>query len=143
MLRRAHQIAVSVFMREVGDLGTTTTQFGILHILAGRPHIDQITLARLLGLDRSTTGMVVGALEEAGLLARLVHPQDKRRRVLALTEAGRARLADLKEPSARAVDQLLAPLSPEEKAVFLRLLEKLTDALNQTTRVPLLKGGAE
>ena len=141
MLRRAHQIAVSVFTGEMGALGTTPTQFGILHILGDRPNLDQITLARVLGLDRSTTGMVVGTLEAAGLLARVVHHEDKRRRVLALTPAGRARLTELAAPSARAVEALLAPLSAEERPVLLALLAKLTDALNETTRVPLVRPG--
>jgi len=38
MLRRAHQIAVSLFLEETGDLRITTTQFGILHQI-GRAHV--------------------------------------------------------------------------------------------------------
>ena len=69
MLRRAHQIAVSLFMEETGELRITTTQFGILHLLKHSPGLDQISVAKLLGLDRSTTGMVLGTLEGAGLSA--------------------------------------------------------------------------
>ncbi|GJD52569.1 HTH-type transcriptional repressor NicR [Methylobacterium crusticola] len=139
MIRRAHQIAVSVFVAETAELGVTTTQYGILYLLRHRPSVDQITVARLLGLDRSTTGMVVKTLEGAALVARVVEPADKRRRSLELTEAGRALLARLETPAARAVEQLLAPLDPAERPVFLRLLKKLTGAFDATSRVPLTK----
>src|ERR1700751_3127284 len=70
MIRRAHQIAVSLFLEETGALKITTTQYGILFILKQRPDIDQVSVAKLLGLDRSTTGMVVTKLEQDGLIGR-------------------------------------------------------------------------
>jgi MarR family transcriptional regulator, lower aerobic nicotinate degradation pathway regulator len=63
MIRRAHQIAVSLFLDETGELGITNRQYGILFALKQKPGIDQISVARLLGLDRSTTGMVIKKLE--------------------------------------------------------------------------------
>ncbi|TGD95802.1 MarR family winged helix-turn-helix transcriptional regulator [Methylobacterium nonmethylotrophicum] len=140
MIRRAHQIAVSVFLAQTDDLGITTTQYGILVVLRHRPRIDQITVARLLGLDRSTTGMVIRTLEEGGLVARVVDPADKRRRSLELTQAGSDLLDRLAAPAERAVAQLLAPLDPAERPVFLALLRKLTGAFDATSRVPLAKG---
>jgi DNA-binding MarR family transcriptional regulator len=138
MIRRAHQIATSVFIGATADMRVTTTQFGILYLLARRPDTDQITAARLLGLDRSTTGMVVRSLEVTGLVTRVVDPADKRRRTLQLTQAGRRMLRRLQAPAALAVEQLLAPLAPDERSVFLQLLGKLTGAFNATARVPLL-----
>src|ERR1700722_8550934 len=79
MIRRVHQIAVALFIEETGKLGVTNRQYGILFVLKHRPGIDQITVANLLGLDRSTTGMVVKKLEEDGLVARSVGVQDRRR----------------------------------------------------------------
>ncbi|SDR34081.1 transcriptional regulator, MarR family [Rhizobiales bacterium GAS113] len=138
MIRRAHQIAVSVFIEETAELGITTTQYGILYALARRPDINQISVARLLGLDRSTTGMVLKTLEDGGLVCRVVDKADRRKRSLELSAAGHDLLGKLKTPASRAVERLLAPLDPEERAVFLRLLDKLTHAFNATSRVPLL-----
>ena len=56
MIRRAHQITISVFQAHAGELGLTNTQFGVLYILKRYPSIDQVTLAKLLRLDRPTTG---------------------------------------------------------------------------------------
>jgi DNA-binding MarR family transcriptional regulator len=137
MIRRAHQIAVSLFVEETGALGITSTQYGILFVLKHRPGIDQISVAKLLGLDRSTTGMVVNKLTHAGLVRRHVAAPDRRRRSLHLTQAGEKMLARLAAPAERARARVLSPLDPRERALFLKMLDKLTGSFNGSTRVPL------
>src|SRR5438105_15896278 len=80
LIRRAQQIAVSLFLEESGQLGITNSQYGILLVLKHRPGTDQISLAKLLGLDRSTTGMVVEKLAQGGLIKRLIGSADRRTR---------------------------------------------------------------
>src|SRR5690606_8803078 len=70
LIRRAHQIAVSLFIEEMDALGVTPTQSGILFVLSHRSGLDQISVARLLGLDRSTASMVIAKLVSAGLVSR-------------------------------------------------------------------------
>jgi MarR family transcriptional regulator, lower aerobic nicotinate degradation pathway regulator len=137
MIRRAHQIAVSLFVEETGELGITSTQYGILFVLECRPGIDQISVAKLLGLDRSTTGMVVNKLTQAGLVRRQVAAPDRRRRSLQLTRAGERMLARLAAPAERARARVLSPLDSRERALFLDMLDKLTGSFNGSTRVPL------
>jgi DNA-binding MarR family transcriptional regulator len=137
MLRRAHQIAVSLFLQETGELRITTTQFGILHLLGHSPGLDQITVAKLLGLDRSTTGMVLAKLERAGLVGRMVGTKDRRKRSLTLTPAGATMLERLRAPARRVMERQLSAFAPRERTIFLRLLDKFTRAFNESTRVPL------
>jgi len=137
LIRRAQQIAVALFLEETGALGITNTQYGILLVLKNRPGIDQISVARLLGLDRSTTGMVLGKLEKAGLVGRHVEKHDRRKRNLALTLAGEHMLEQLVEPARRAQARVLSAFSAEERTDFLRLLEKFVGKFNHSTRVPL------
>jgi DNA-binding MarR family transcriptional regulator len=137
MIRRAHQIAVSLFLDETGALGITNRQYGILFALRHRPGIDQISVARLLGLDRSTTGMVIKTLETAGLIDRAVGVRDRRRSSLALTRAGERMLDRLAEPAQRAQSRVLSCFSPAERTQFLALLEKFIARHNDQTRVPL------
>jgi DNA-binding MarR family transcriptional regulator len=136
MIRRAHQIAVSMFLEETGELGITNRQYGIMLVLRHQPGIDQITVAKLLGLDRSTTGMVLGKLEDAGLVGRVVGAKDRRKRSLKLTPAGERMLARLAGPARRAQERVLSAFSPRERKMFLDLLEKFARAFNDTTRVP-------
>jgi len=137
MIRRVHQIAVSLFIEETGELGVTNRQFGILFVLKHRPGIDQISVANLLGLDRSTTGMVLKKLEQDGMVVRSIGARDRRRHSLRLTRSGGRLLAQLIEPARRAQARVLSAFTPCEQALFLRLLDKLTRAFNDSTRVPL------
>ena len=136
MIRRAHQIAVSLFLEETGALGITNRQYGIMLVLKAEPGIDQITVAKLLGLDRSTTGMVLTKLEDAGLVGRVVGAHDRRKRSLKLTPAGDRMLKRLAEPARRAQERVLSAFSPRERETFLDLLDKFARAFNDTTRVP-------
>ena len=137
MIRRAHQIAVSLFLDETGELGITNRQYGILIALKHRPGIDQISVARLLGLDRSTTGMVIKTLEKAGLVGRAIGARDRRRANLTLTRAGERMLDRLAEPARRAQARVLSCFAPAERTQFLALLEKFIARHNDSTRVPL------
>jgi DNA-binding MarR family transcriptional regulator len=143
MLRRAHQIAVSVFLAETAELGVTTTQYGVLYLLGRRHGLDQASVARLLGLDRSTTALVLRKLESRSLIGRSVDPADRRRHCLVLTPEGRAMLEQLGHPAATARERLLQPLDRDEQATLMALLGKLLGAFNTTARVPLLADDPE
>jgi DNA-binding MarR family transcriptional regulator len=137
MIRRVHQIAVALFIEETGKLGVTNRQYGILFVLNHRPGIDQISVANLLGLDRSTTGMVLKKLEQDGLVVRSIGAHDRRRHNLRLTAAGEKLLSALAEPARKAKNRVLSAFTPREKKLFLALLDKFTRAFNDSTRVPL------
>src|SRR5262245_51841879 len=102
MIRRAHQIAVGLFLEETGELGITPTQYGVLYLLKHRPGIDQITVAKSFGLDRSTAGLVLTKLEQAGFVGRSIGEHDRRRRSLVLTRAGERVPDRLSGPARRA-----------------------------------------
>lgn len=131
LLRRAHQIASAQFLEETSNFSVTTTQFGVLTVLALRQPIDQIGVAKILKLDRSTTGLVVQNLEERGLIARLLDPEDRRRRVLHLTERGSEMLSDLQEPSRKARDRVLSPFTPEEAQMLIALLNRFVTSQDE------------
>jgi len=137
MIRRVHQIAVALFIEETGKLGVTNRQYGILFVLQHRPGIDQISVANLLGLDRSTTAMVLKKLEQDGLVVRSVDAHDRRRHSLHLTRPGEKLLSRLAEPARKARARVLSAFTPHEQALFLQLLDKFVRAFNDSTRVPL------
>jgi DNA-binding MarR family transcriptional regulator len=142
MIRRAHQIAVGLFLEETGDLDITNTQYGILTVLRHHPGIDQISIAKLLGLDRSTTGMVLSKLESAGLIGRHVGVTDKRRHAIKLTAPGLRMQKRLGKCADRTRARELSAFTPREAEMFLDLLDKFTRAFNDSTRVPLDIDGA-
>ena len=138
LLRRAHQISVSLFMEEAGKHdATTTTQYGILVILQSCEGLDQIGLSKKVGLDRSTTGLVIKKLEVEGLIVRVEDPKDRRRKIIVLTARGERKLERLRGPAARAQEIALSAFEPEEARQFLVLLDKFVQRFNGVTRAPI------
>lgn len=136
LLRRAQQISVSLFYDEMGS-ELTPVQYAILSRLAAHPGIDQVSLAGLAAIDTSTGAAVCAKLEEKGLLERKVIPHNRRQRALSITAAGERLLADLEAGAQRLRQRLLAPLAPQEQAVFMDLLAKLVRENNAQSRAPL------
>jgi MarR family transcriptional regulator, lower aerobic nicotinate degradation pathway regulator len=141
LIRRANQIAVSIFLAEMDKVapGLTSTQYGALVVLNARGAITQTQLARLVGIDRSTTALVVGKLEDDGLIRRTTATDDKRRKILELSDAGRRTLATTGEPAELARLRLLSALTAKEGDTLVRLLEKLVGRFNDEARAPIGK----
>lgn len=123
LIRRADQAATAAFA-EIGD-GVTRTQYGALFVLARRDGIDQKTLADLMHADTTTIGLVVQLLEKKGYIVRSPSEQDRRKRVVSLTPAGREALESLEALAARAQERLLGRLSASERETLRRLLTKV------------------
>lgn len=137
LIRRAHQIAVSIFLEESADLGITTTQYGVMVVLRARADLDQVGVATLVGIDRSTTALVVGKLETDGLVERRADPADKRRKVLLLTPAGHEMLERIAEPARRTREREMAAFSARDANRFIDLLQQFVDTFNEHTRAPI------
>ncbi|MEX8492454.1 MarR family winged helix-turn-helix transcriptional regulator [Sphaerotilus sp.] len=135
-IRRLHQIAVAIFLQEAEPHGLTPMQFAALQALANAPGIDQRTLARTIGLDTSTTGGVIDRLESRGLLLRNSNPNDRRVRLLTLTDAGQALLHEVVPAMLQAQRRILEPLPAADRAEFVRMLRALVVANNALSRAP-------
>jgi DNA-binding MarR family transcriptional regulator len=137
LIRRAHQISQSVFVEECESLDITATQFGVMSVLARFGQLDQISIARILGFDRSTTGLVVKLLEDRALILRTPNTADRRRHMLCLTEAGE-RLRRRAEPLVdRVRDRIVGVFTPVQAKMFMKLLDKFTRSFDDNARVPL------
>lgn len=142
MIRRLQQIAVSAFTSELEKAGfeLTPVQFGAMCVLDENPGIDQATLAGLIAYDRVTIGGVISRLENRGLIERSVSREDRRARVLHLSERGSALLRTVWPAVRRAQDMMTEGLEPEERQEFMRLMRKIAEASNELSRAPLRTG---
>ena len=125
LVRRAHQIAVAVFMEETGGFGITPVQFAILNALMDDPGEDQVTLSARVAFDAATSGSVIGRLEAKGWLRREPDARDRRRKLLWVTPQGEAAALQMKRAVAKAQGRILGPLQAEERAQLVALLAKL------------------
>ncbi len=137
LFRRAHQIAVGIFMQEAAEFRLTPPQHSIMFTISRCPGLNQSEVARALGFDRATTGQIITGLEARGLVERSPSAASKRKNALQLTLDGVRTLRAVEEPSKRSSKRLLSPLSADEQRQLIVLITKLTSALNEESRTPL------
>jgi len=124
-LRRAQVRLFQHFRQQLGHLGITPGQAGMLMVIRHNPGISQTALARSFGIERATLGAVVDYLEQQGWVARAAHASDKRVKALYLTPAGE-RFLDALLPAIEQHERTIqARLSPAEAQSRRRLLRKL------------------
>jgi DNA-binding MarR family transcriptional regulator len=125
LLRRAHQRASAIFADLIGEDRLTPVQYGALVKIHDLGEVTQNLLGRLVAMDPATVNGVVSRLEERTLAAREQDPKNRRRVLWRLTPKGK-KLVKRTIPRGESItDETLAPLSEEERAVFLKLLDKL------------------
>ena len=135
-IRRMQQIAVAIFLQETEEHGVTPVQYAALQGVANTPEIDQRSLARAIGLDTSTVAGVIDRLEARGLMLREASAEDRRVRLLHLTDEGRALLSALVPAMQRAQERMLEPLPKGERGEFMRMLRTIVAANNELSRAP-------
>jgi DNA-binding MarR family transcriptional regulator len=128
LLRRTHQRYQSLFQECATGLGLTGPQFATLLRLAEVGRATQNQLGRMAAMDSATVQGVVRRLTLRGLVRIGNDPLDRRLRVLTVTEAGLALLHAAQEAGRRANEALMAPLSEDERAHLLALLQRLSSA---------------
>ena len=82
---------------------------------------------------------MVGAINELAdheLVERAPDSADRRRNIISLTAAGKRQLRRLEKRLAETQDELLAPLSPEERQGLTQLLSRLLDHHNRRAATP-------
>lgn len=127
LVRRAHQIHDTIFAEETAGYDITSPQFAALRAVAEFPEIEQTALSDTIAYDRSTIGGLVDRLEAKGMLRRTIGTRDRRTKRLSLTADGAALLLALGAKTPRVQERLLAPLSADERATFLALLERVVE----------------
>ncbi|WP_099557281.1 MarR family winged helix-turn-helix transcriptional regulator [Hartmannibacter diazotrophicus] len=137
LIRRLHQIHVALFAEECAGENVTPVQFSVLTALEEMDATEQTTLGQAVGLDRTNTADVLSRLQQRGLIRRRVAPNDRRRKVVVLTDVGRATLARIRDAAGRAHDRTVAALSEEDRKRFLDYLVTLVEANNDVGRAPL------
>ena len=141
LVRRLHQIHVGLFLSRVAAGKVTPTQYGLLSILVARPNIDQLTIGGELGLDRANVADILKRLETRKLVTRVVDPQNRRRKLCLATAKGAEFVRRYQREMQASQEQLIAPLLPAEREVFMDLLARLVEGNNESTRTALRPGG--
>ncbi len=126
-----------MFLKAMLEENITPIQYGLLSILLDRPGLDQLSVAKELGIDRANVGDILNRLERRKLLTRVVDPSDKRRKICLPTRDGVAFVHKYHQNMQHAQERLLEPLSPQERKTFMSLLRRLVGENNDAGRATL------
>jgi DNA-binding MarR family transcriptional regulator len=128
LFRRLYQIATAVSAEVLAPDGLIPLEYGVLLRIHANPGVDQITLAGLLALDRTTISSVLFKLEKRGLVEREVNDVDRRARVLRLTPKG-LEIRDRLRPTTRAAQEnIWSVLTSTERKQLIEMLQRVMDA---------------
>lgn len=125
LTRRLHRIQ----KRHLEPVGITPAQDRLLRVLAhydGAPRMADLA-DRLEVVPRAVTTLVDG-LEASGRVRRAPDPENRRVVRIELTEDGRATLGRLRRARRAAAEDILAPLTAEQREVLGGLLSALVEA---------------
>lgn len=124
----SNRVSQSIAQGYAERFGIGITEWRVIAVLGRDAELSANEVAERTAMDKVAVSRAVARLLERGLLQRDTHGDDRRRSVLALSEAGYA-VYDEVVPVARAYEQrLLAPLDDAERAMLDGLLTKLAAA---------------
>ncbi|MER7478069.1 MarR family transcriptional regulator [Streptomyces sp. NPDC126510] len=113
------------------ESGVRLRHYAVLRFLATTEGALQRELSARLGYDPSAIVGLVDDLEKLGLAERRPSPDDRRSRIVVLSESGRDFLRDTDEDGLRVTGELLGPLDPAERETLHALLLRIAeDGLN-------------
>jgi DNA-binding MarR family transcriptional regulator len=106
--------------------GVSMWAYVVLGALDQSPMRTQAALATAIGADKTRIIRTLDELQDNGYIERRPDPDDRRVRLLAITQAGRRVKDAVQRDIQRGEEHWLGELTPEERRTFLRVLERLT-----------------
>mgnify|MGYP006169090249 CR=1 FL=1 len=123
----SNRISSSVAQMYSEHFQLTITEWRVMAILGRYPDLSANEVAQRSAMDKVAVSRAVARLLESGRLTREMHDDDRRRSVLRLSEEG-MRIYDQIAPLALDFErQLLGEMTPEERALLFRVLDRLDE----------------
>jgi DNA-binding MarR family transcriptional regulator len=108
-------------------LGMSHRRYLALNYIAEPGGIPQQQLSEILCMDANNTVLLLNELEDDGLIRRERDPVDRRRHIVQATDRGEREFAAARRNRESLEDEVLAALSPDERASLHQLLAKALD----------------
>jgi MarR family transcriptional regulator, transcriptional regulator for hemolysin len=124
MLKRAAYVLTMEITAALDSLGVSPRGHHVLKI-ASDGEYTQIELARIAGIDKTTMVVTLDELEAAGLAERRPSPEDRRARVIVVTDEGRRLVREAQQIVTRIQEDVLETLSADERQGFADGLSRL------------------
>jgi MarR family 2-MHQ and catechol resistance regulon transcriptional repressor len=118
--------AVEVYAhRSIQSLELGVSDFGILEALLHKGALPVNALGSKVLLTSSSMTSAVDRLEVQGLVERRDDPNDRRARLVALTEKGKSLITTAFKQHAKDMEKIMSPLNQSERDTLIMLLRKV------------------
>jgi len=134
------QISKALHRRTTEELlGLRLKQFMVLGYVRdhGNGGVSQQELETAMLIDANAVVLLLNELEAAGMSVRKRDPHDRRRHLVEITESGKAALDRAEQAREGLEEEILAELSPEERAALRKLLRRVLDGLLRAVPEPV------
>jgi DNA-binding MarR family transcriptional regulator len=136
LLSRMGLVASRQFAERIEQIGLNPRMWGALNVLDAEGAITQHALGKCTGIDPSSMVATIDELEKQGLVERRAHPSDRRAYALHITGKGHETLAKGRLLARSAQEELLAPLTADERQQLHDLLLRLVEASREVRVTP-------
>jgi DNA-binding MarR family transcriptional regulator len=126
LLYRAHWALAAELGAALAPVGLSARGYHVLRAAMSGER-TQTELADMVGLDKTTMVVTIDELEAAGLAERRPAPHDRRARLIAVTDAGRSKVAEAEEVKERVQADVLAELPARDRKALIDSLSKLVE----------------
>ena len=130
LLSDSGRLLRKTFDERVRDLGLTAVQARLMLSLVKFPDNNQVFYAERIEVEPITLTRIVDRMEEAGWVERVPDPNDRRARLLHLTDKSREIVEPLRVIVNALVDDLAEGLTSQEQNLLAGLLRKISANLS-------------
>ena len=123
-LRQASRVVSRLYDEELRGVGLRTTQYSLLRTLARAGQVRQGDLSGLTSLDETTLTRNLRPLVDAGWVAVRIG-DDRREKLVTITKAGTAKLAEARSAWDRAQARMQALLPEDVRQGLLTILPEV------------------
>ena len=133
----SNRVSQTIADTYVERFGLAVTEWRVIAVLGRYPDLSANAVADRTAMDKVAVSRAVARLLDRGLLQREMHGDDRRRSVLALSEAGYGIYDEVAPLALECERRLLAHLDAAERATLDSLIDRLMDE-----GLPQLEAGA-
>jgi MarR family transcriptional regulator, transcriptional regulator for hemolysin len=124
LLYRAHWALAAELTAALTPIGVSPRGYHVLKAALSAEH-TQTELAEMVGLDKTTMVVTVDELERDGLAERKPAPHDRRARIIAVTAAGKRKVAEAEKVKEHVQADVLGELPEPDQKALIDALDKL------------------
>jgi MarR family 2-MHQ and catechol resistance regulon transcriptional repressor len=122
--KKAHEAASDYLCRGIEETGISDTDFRVLEVLLHKGPLPVNTIGPKVHLTPGSISVAVDRLLEKGLVSRAESSDDRRVRIVALTESGKDLIVPIFRKHSAEIGSVFADANPKELQILEKVLKK-------------------